>query len=138
MGLAISIVSAVPERVWYCQKKGYKPWFNPSRADVKEHCVWYDEEKLLKDVEARIKAPVARIDPATLALPKELLRKLGREEGGAGGAGDVGVYGKRVGGELNAEISAHLEAYAPSVKRLAELEVQAQASFWRLKRKFAG
>ena len=137
MGLAISIVSAVPERVWYCQKKGYKPWFNPSRADVKEHCVWYDEEKLLKDVEARIKAPVARIDPATLALPKELLRKLGREEGGAG-AGDVGVYGKRVGGELNAEISAHLEAYAPSVKRLAELEVQAQASFWRLKRKFAG
>ena len=81
MGLAISIVSAVPERVWYCQKKGYKPWFNPSRADVKEHCVWYDEEKLLKDVEARIKAPVARIDPATLALPKELLRKLGREEG---------------------------------------------------------
>ena len=54
------------------------------------------------------------------------------------GYGDVGVYGKRVGGELNAEISAHLEAYAPSVKRLAELEVQAQASFWRLKRKFAG
>ena len=136
MGLAISIVSAAPERVWYCQKKGYKPWFNPSRADVREHCVWYDEEKLLKDIEARIKAPVARIDPATLALPKELLRKLGREEGA--GAGDVGVYGKRVGGELNAEISAHLEAYAPSVKRLAELEVQAQASFWRLKRKFAG
>lgn len=137
MGLAISIVSAVPERVWYCQKKGYKPWFNPSRADVKEHCVWYDEEKLLGDIEARIKAPVARIDPATLALPKELLHKLGSSEDGAfANAGDVGVYGKRVGGELNAEISAHLEAYAPSVKRLAELEVQAQASFWRLKRKF--
>lgn len=137
MGLAISIVSAVPERVWYCQKKGYKPWFNPSRADVKEHTQWYDEEKLLGDIEARIKAPVARIDPATLALPKELLRKLGSSEDGAFATGDVGVYGKRVGGELNAEISAHLEAYAPSVKRLAELEVQAQASFWRLKRKFA-
>ena len=50
----------------------------------------------------------------------------------------IGAYGKsRANREVNSEISAHLEAYAPSVKRLAELEVQAQASFWRLKQKFA-
>ena len=30
MGLAISIVSKVPERVWYCTKKGYKPWLEPN------------------------------------------------------------------------------------------------------------
>ena len=32
MGLAISIVAACQERVWYCQKKGHKPWFDPSRT----------------------------------------------------------------------------------------------------------
>jgi ATP-dependent RNA helicase DDX1 len=93
----------------------------------------------LKDIEARIKTPVARIDPATLALPKELLDKLGHGKTGlAGDASSIGAYGKsRANREVNSEISAHLEAYAPSVKRLAELEVQAQASFWRLKQKFA-
>lgn len=139
MGLAISIVAACQERVWYCQKKGHKPWFDPSPQDSAQHCVWYDEPKLLKDIEARIKTPVARIDPATLALPKELLDKLGHgKTGGAGDAASIGAYGKSRGNrEVNSEISAHLEAYAPSVKRLAELEVQAQASFWRLKQKFA-
>ena len=39
----------------------------------------------MKDIEARIKTPVARIDPATLALPKELLDKLGQREDGAAG-----------------------------------------------------
>ena len=35
-------------------------------------------------------------------------------------------------------LRARLDAYAPEVRRLAELEVEAQASFWSLKRKFAG
>ena len=68
MGLAISLVSAKPEKVWYCSKKGYKPWFNPSKEDTKQHAIWYDEKALLKDIEARIKHPVAPLGK-DLALP---------------------------------------------------------------------
>ena len=48
MGLAISLVSAVPERVWYCSQKGYKPWLDPQAADVRDHTIWYNEQDLLK------------------------------------------------------------------------------------------
>ena len=35
MGLAISIVATKNERVWYCTKKGYKPWFDPKPDDIR-------------------------------------------------------------------------------------------------------
>ena len=37
----------------------------------------------------------------------------------------------------SAELAARLELYAPATRRLAQLEVDAQTSFWNLKRKFA-
>ena len=37
----------------------------------------------------------------------------------------------------SAELAARLELYAPATRRLAQLEVDAQRSFWSLKRKFA-
>ena len=50
-----------------------------------------------------------------------------------------GAYGRRKDAEAEGEaLRARLDAYAPEVRRLAELEVEAQASFWSLKRKFAG
>jgi hypothetical protein len=63
LGLAISLVSAVPERVWYCTKKGYKPWLKPSKGDVKlndqkGHTIWYNEQQLLK---VSIPAVVCRV-----------------------------------------------------------------------------
>ena len=72
MGLAISLVSTKPEKVWYCSKKGYKPWFNPTKEDTKQHAIWYDEWALLKDIEARIKHPVAPLGK-DLALPAGLV-----------------------------------------------------------------
>ena len=139
MGLAISLVSAKPEKVWYCSKKGYKPWFNPTKEDTKQHAIWYDERALLKDIETRIKHPVAPLGK-NLELPAGFGAGDSAAGGGGGGggtAGEVGIYGKAKGGGASKEVNAHLEAYAPAVRRLAELEVQAQASFWSLKRKFA-
>jgi len=133
MGLAISLVSAAPEKVWYCSKKGYKPWLNPSKQDTKDHAVWYDEKKLLEAIEGRIKQPVTVLGK-DLALPASLVVCLG----GGGAAGEVGIYGKAKGGGASKEVSAHLVAYAPAVSRLADLEKAAQGSFWSLKRKFAG
>lgn len=53
LGLAISLVSTVPERVWYVKTKGYKPWLNPKPQDVKHndeggHTIWYNEPELLQ------------------------------------------------------------------------------------------
>ena len=53
LGLAISLVSTVPERVWYVKAKGYKPWLNPKPQDVKHndeggHTIWYNEPELLQ------------------------------------------------------------------------------------------
>lgn len=58
-GLAISLVAAEPEKVWFCQKPGYKPWFNPTANDVRlneegGHTMWYDEPRYLRDIEARL------------------------------------------------------------------------------------
>jgi ATP-dependent RNA helicase DDX1 len=35
MGLAISLVAAVPEKVWFCTIKGYKPWLEPDAKNTK-------------------------------------------------------------------------------------------------------
>ncbi len=53
LGMAISLVSTVPERVWYVKAKGYKPWLNPKPQDTKDndeggHTIWYNEPDLLK------------------------------------------------------------------------------------------
>ena len=53
LGLAINLVSTVREKVWYCSKKGYRPWERPTQKDVKTndqggHTIWYDEPQLLE------------------------------------------------------------------------------------------
>jgi len=35
MGLAISLVGTVPEKVWFCTTKGYKPWLEPDATNTK-------------------------------------------------------------------------------------------------------
>lgn len=34
MGLAISLVSEVPEKVWFCTVKGLKPWMAPDSSNT--------------------------------------------------------------------------------------------------------
>ena len=130
-GLAISLVSAAKEKVWYCSMKWHKPWFNPTREDCATHVAWYDEPKLLKEIEARLGGDVKALN-ADYSLPASIAGG-----GGGGGGGGGIVYGQRRGNEESAETCARLEAYAPAVRRLAQLEFEAQASFWSLKRKFA-
>lgn len=53
LGLAISLVSTVEEKVWYCTKKGYKPWTDPAVKDTRTHehgghAIWYNEQTLLR------------------------------------------------------------------------------------------
>lgn len=49
MGLAISLVSSVPEKVWYhgewCKSRGRNCW-NTQLTDSKGCCVWYNEPRV--------------------------------------------------------------------------------------------
>ncbi|CAG9464204.1 unnamed protein product [Pedinophyceae sp. YPF-701] len=129
IGLAISLVAAVPERVWYCSKKGYKPWFDPKPKDVQDHTIWYDESGLLKEVEARVRHPIARMG-ADLSLPAEIVAKL---------SASGGRYGEEAGGDATQkESQQRVEEVRPAVVGLAELEVAAQHSFLALRQRFSG
>ncbi len=75
LGLAISIVSTVREKVWYCQKKGYKPWLDPGKGDTLlngegGHAVWYDEPALLADIEKRVGQPITALTASLKARVK--------------------------------------------------------------------
>jgi ATP-dependent RNA helicase DDX1 len=134
-GLAISLVSAVPERVWYCTKKGYKPWLAPGARDaalVDEggHTVWFDERASLAAVQARLGAPVRCLAP-DLALPPDIAAAAaaGAAGGGYGGGGD--------GGAGDEELRVRLAQLAPAVAELASLEARAQDSFFALQRRWS-
>lgn len=49
MGLAISLVSTVPEKVWYhgqwCSSRGKNCW-NTNLTDAKGCCIWYNEKNV--------------------------------------------------------------------------------------------
>ena len=73
LGLAISLVSAVEEKVWYCTKKGYKPWLKPSKQDVRTHeegghTIWQNELQMLKVSVDSIVLPLHDLPECLLSL----------------------------------------------------------------------
>lgn len=49
MGLAISLISTVPEKVWYhgewCKTRG-RNCYNTNLTDVRGCCIWYNEKNV--------------------------------------------------------------------------------------------
>ena len=140
IGLAVSLVATVPEKVWYCTQKGLKPWLAPDKKNTRSneqggHTLWMEEEALLKGVEQRLGSEIAQL-PADLTLPPLIAARVN-----GGGDGDGKKYGQDArGGEASAfakEVAERAAGVAPSVATLAALEHQAQASFFMLKRKWA-
>lgn len=137
IGLAVSLVSTVPEKVWYCTQKGLKPWLAPNKKNTRLNeqggqTIWYDEPALLKEVEARLGKEVPAL-PADLSLPSDIFARVSGADGGV-------KYGQGKGGEAAAfakEVAERAEGFAPAVATLAALEHQAQASFFNLKSKWA-
>ncbi|EFJ48542.1 hypothetical protein VOLCADRAFT_90875 [Volvox carteri f. nagariensis] len=131
MGLAISLVSEVPEKVWYCSVKGLKPWLAPDASNTKTtdkggHTIWYDEKALLGAIETRLGRSIPSMSE-DLSLPAELAERLA-----AGGD----KYGQQRGGGVSQEVTAHLEQIAQNVQHLASLEWHVQTSFLRLKQRW--
>ncbi|KAF6252459.1 P-loop containing nucleoside triphosphate hydrolase protein [Scenedesmus sp. NREL 46B-D3] len=129
MGLAISLVAAVPE--WYCTIKGYKPWLEPDARNTKTQeqggQTVYNEPQLLTEVEARLNAPIPTVNQ-DMSLPGDMQARL---------KGGPGAYGQARSGGTSRAVTERLESIKQNVQELAALEWQAQTSFLLLKHKWA-
>jgi ATP-dependent RNA helicase DDX1 len=120
VGLAVSLVSTVKEKVWFCQR-GKKPPQKDTRDFGKGgNCVWYDEPELLKGVETKLGQKVPRMEASDLTLPPELR--------------DV-VFGEvREGTEEEDKArTARLANIAGDVDKLKEMEVRSQQAYFMLR-----
>ncbi|ESO81968.1 hypothetical protein LOTGIDRAFT_135662 [Lottia gigantea] len=122
MGLAISLVASVKEKVWYhsnCNNRG-RGCYNTNLTDRGGCCIWYNEPQLLKDIEEHLDITIDRIDPDMKIPINEFDGKVS--------------YGQRrkAGGSV---YQGHVQFLAPTVSELASLEKKAQTSFIDLKYK---
>lgn len=115
MGLAISIVSDVKEKVWYhsCPNRG-KGCFNTRLKDHGGCAIWYDERQYLTDVEEHLGETISAIQPNMRVPINEFDGKVnyGQKRRGSGSLFD-----------------SHTAELAPSVRELADMEFKAQTSF---------
>lgn len=129
-GLCISLVSSVSEKVWFCRKKGLKPWLNPTAENVSDkkpgHATWIQEKVLLRDIEERLGTAIVPLQ-SDMSLPPALIESRSK-------------YGKGKGPSeadaVPAEVAARIEASRESAKQLSLLEHRAQQTFFSLKSMF--
>lgn len=141
-GLAISFVSTVPEKVWFCTMKGLKPWLKPDKKNTKTtdkggHTVWQEERKMLQDVQDRLKLKVPELPPGDFLLPPAIAARVHQQP--SGGDGAEAKYGQNRSGadaQFARDVALRTQALQPALARLSELEHQAQASFFALQRPF--
>ncbi|KAL4711857.1 hypothetical protein ACJJTC_006026 [Scirpophaga incertulas] len=122
MGLAISLVSSVPEKVWYhgewCSSRG-RNCFNTNLIDdrPKGCCVWYNEPQYLADIEDHLNVTIQQVEPDIKVPSNEFDGKV--------------VYGqKRV--QVGSGYKDHVSQMAPVVRSLQELEAQAQLYYLKM------
>lgn len=129
-GLCVSLISNVSEKVWFCRKKGLKPWLNPTKeatsAKKGGHAVWIQEKLLLRDIEERLGAPIVPLQ-SDMTLPPSLA-------GSRYGKGRI--QGTEDADPIAQEVAARVEASRESVRRLSELEHEAQKTYFTLQSMF--
>jgi ATP-dependent RNA helicase DDX1 len=119
MGLAISLVSKVQEKVWYhtCQSRGK----NCANRLLKEEggcCIWFDEMYYLDEAEEHLGCTIDQI-PRTLEVPiNEFDGKV--------------IYGEKRKGTTSL-FKGHVDLLAPSLRELIELERKTQLNFLNMK-----
>lgn len=122
MGLALSLVSSKPEKVWFhtcrqAQKSGQCK--NRKLVERGGCCKWLDELAMLADIEEHLKCSIGEVE-------RDLKLQVDEFDGKV-------VYGgsrKRLEGNLTYE--GHVEQLATIVNDLARLESNAQSNYLRL------
>ncbi|XP_063907941.1 ATP-dependent RNA helicase Ddx1 [Zophobas morio] len=114
MGLAISLVSSVPEKVWYhgewCKSRGRNCW-NTNLVEQKGCCIWYNEPQYLADIEEHLNVTIQQIEPDLKVPHDEFDGKV--------------VYGQKR-KHQGSGYQTHTAQMAPIVKSLTKLESDAQ------------
>ncbi|KAL3288654.1 hypothetical protein HHI36_003087 [Cryptolaemus montrouzieri] len=114
MGLALSLVSSVPEKVWYhgewCKTRGRNCW-NTNLTDVKGCCIWYNEPQYLADIEEHLNITITQIENDMVVPADDFDGKV--------------VYGqkRKAGGS---GYQNHTAQMVPIVKELSKFESEAQ------------
>ncbi|KAA3675869.1 ATP-dependent RNA helicase DDX1 [Paragonimus westermani] len=135
MGLAISLVSTVKEKVWYhsnCPNRG-RGCYNTRLLEQGGCCIWYNEVGLLGEIEEHLGVTIDTVD-SNLVVPTDAFD------------GKV-VYGQklkqyvsnppsfffRVDSSVGPKYQSHVAVLASAVKELHQLERKSQQSYLRLK-----
>lgn len=119
MGLAISLVSTVPEKVWYhgqwCSSRGKNCW-NTNLVDQKGCCMWYNEKNYLAEIEDHLNVTIQQIETDMKVPMNEFDGKV--------------TYGEKR-KKTGTGYQDHVQSLVPIVKELADLEKTAQTLFVR-------
>eukprot|EP00002_Diphylleia_rotans_P018870 TRINITY_DN364_c0_g2_i1.p1 TRINITY_DN364_c0_g2~~TRINITY_DN364_c0_g2_i1.p1 ORF type:complete len:740 (-),score=147.31 TRINITY_DN364_c0_g2_i1:388-2607(-) len=126
MGLSLSIVSVHPEKVWYhrCPNRGQN-CENRSIDPSQGCCIWFDEPKLLQQVEERL-GGVTISKVHDIKSVSSLFESVGQSV----------VYGQQRQSVETSKSAEHVEQLKPVVERLRDLEQSAQRSFLTLAQTF--
>ncbi|KAJ1528368.1 hypothetical protein ONE63_006786 [Megalurothrips usitatus] len=123
MGLAISLVSSLPEKVWFhgewCPSRG-RNCFNTRLTSEGGCCIWYNELQYLADIEDHLTITIQQVGADIKVPVNEFDGKV--------------VYGQK---RLNTGSGYvnHVAQMAPAVQDLAQLESKAQLLY--LKRHYS-
>ncbi|XP_011173461.1 ATP-dependent RNA helicase Ddx1 [Solenopsis invicta] len=117
MGLAISLVSSIPEKVWYhgewCPSRG-RNCNNTNLTNQGGCCTWYNEPQYLADIEDHLNVTIQQVSSDIKVPTNEFDGKV--------------TYGeKRV--AMGSDYKNHVQQMAPIVVELAALESRAQVAF---------
>ncbi|XP_017877954.1 ATP-dependent RNA helicase Ddx1 [Ceratina calcarata] len=123
MGLAISLVSKVPEKVWYhgewCTSRG-RNCSNTNLTDKGGCCIWYNEPNYLADIEDHLNITIQQVDPDMKVPMNDFDGKV--------------VYGEKK-AAMGSNYQNHSEEMMPFVNVLSLLESNTQLLY--LKRHIA-
>jgi ATP-dependent RNA helicase DDX1 len=119
MGLAISIVSNVKEKVWYhkCPSRG-KSCHNTNLLEEGGCTIWYDERQYLSDIEEHLGVTIPQVDNSFDVPVNEFDGKI--------------TYGERRGKSTGTGFQYHTVQLAPSRDQLMKMEKLAQSNFLRI------
>jgi len=129
MGLAISIVSTVKEKVWFCRNKQKPPVSDTRLFNEGGNCIWYDEPKLVQDIERLMKdnkVSMAKLKWPGLQIPADIAEAV-----------TTGKYGRvSSGGSMHPATEKRMKILADNVSELVITEFALQSEYWKFKDRF--
>ena len=110
MGLAVSLISTVEEKVWYCSCGKGLPCKDVRLKQQGGCCIWYSEPQLLRDVEEHLGETIGRVPDSLEVATNEFDGKV--------------VYGEKK--TKQSAYKGHVDVLQPALMDLVRLEDTAQ------------